>query len=113
MKESAVWWCSYLVNGRKVRESTGKRKQKEAADYLKQRLKGVGDGGPTPKEVARVMWDDLVWQLKSHYNVPRLRAVLERQWKRKKRIEQEQNIVVRHVFTYGNGSQIKSPGRAW
>jgi integrase len=46
---SAVWWAAYYVDGEKVRESTGQREAKEAAKYLKARIKekyGSEVGGP-------------------------------------------------------------------
>ena len=45
--------------------------------------------------------------------VPRLRAVLERQWENKRRIERGRKKVVTHVFTYDDGRQIKNPRRSW
>src|SRR5208283_3500030 len=43
-KGSAMWWVKYYRNGKAYRESTHKTNEKEAQDFLKQRLAEITTG---------------------------------------------------------------------
>jgi integrase len=53
-KGSAVWWVKYYRNGKSYRESTHKTNEKEAQDFLKQRLAEITVGtfvGPCTERI--------------------------------------------------------------
>lgn len=41
-KNSALWWCSYYIRGKEIRESTGQTDEKKADNFRKRRLREVG-----------------------------------------------------------------------
>lgn len=61
--ECGTWSIQYFVNGRRVRESTGKRSREEAADLLAIRLGSIAKGefvAPTRAVKVQQLWDRLL-----------------------------------------------------
>jgi hypothetical protein len=52
-KQSAVWWISYYVNGKKIRESTNTTNIAEARRLRKDRLSKKWQGQPVGPDVTR------------------------------------------------------------
>ena len=57
-KESAVWWMSYTVAGKQVRESTGTSDKSEAKVKLAERI--AGKRIPVKGNVGKLRWIGLV-----------------------------------------------------
>jgi hypothetical protein len=66
-KRGEVFWIKYYSGGRPIRESARTTKQKEAERFLKDREGRVAMGAPVLPKVQRTMVDDLLTDLKSHY----------------------------------------------
>jgi hypothetical protein len=49
LQETDTWWCSYFVGGRRIRESTGTTKRKEAERYLATRTGAAATGRLVPR----------------------------------------------------------------
>ncbi len=62
-----IWWIKYYVNGRPVRESTGTEKGSEAKRILKERLGRVATGQPILPRADRVRYEEVVQDLRQHY----------------------------------------------
>ena len=62
-----IWWMKYYVNGRPVRESTSMAKETEARRILKEREGKVATGQPILPRAARVQYEELVADLRQHY----------------------------------------------
>lgn len=67
VRESAVYWCKYYVNGRPVRESTGAEKETDARRFLKGREGRVADGAPILPRADRVRYEEAAADLRQHY----------------------------------------------
>ena len=69
---SEVWWVKYYVNGRAVRESTKvaadtKTAPEAARRFLKRREGAVATGAPLPPRADRILYDELVEDLRVFY----------------------------------------------
>jgi len=62
-----IWWIKYYVNGRPVRESTGTDKETPAKNILKDRLGRVATGQPVLPRADRVRYEEVVQDLRQHY----------------------------------------------
>jgi integrase len=82
-KGSAVWWVKYYRNGKPYRESTHKTKEKEAQDFLKQRMGEIVTGNFYGPKTERVRIDELADDLLRDYRINGKRSLddLEARWK--------------------------------
>lgn len=62
-----IWWIKYYVNGRPIRESTGTDKETAAKNILKDRLGRVATGQPILPRADRVRYEEVVQDLRQHY----------------------------------------------
>src|SRR3972149_4191168 len=62
-----IWWIKYYINGRPVRESTGTDKETPAKNILKDRLGRVATGQPILSRADRVRYEEVVQDLRQHY----------------------------------------------
>lgn len=66
-RRGSIWWTKVSVNGRPVRESTGRRKWEDAKRVLDQRRGRVAAGEPLLPRVDRITYDEAVKDLRQHY----------------------------------------------
>ncbi len=76
-KRGEMFWIKYYSGGRPIRESTGTKKQKEAERFLKDREGRLVMGAPVLPKVQRTMVDDLLADLKAHYETTGQRTLRE------------------------------------
>jgi hypothetical protein len=76
-KRGKVFWCKYYVNGLPRRESTGKTRAKEAADFLKVREGRAAAGMPDLPRADRVRYDEAAVDLRLHYQTTGTRNMVE------------------------------------
>ena len=76
-KRGNVWWAKYYRNGRPVRESTGKTKEKEAETFLKQREGAVAEGRPVPPRVDKIRYEEARGDLVLFYETTGRRKLVE------------------------------------
>lgn len=69
VRESAVWWIKYYRNGKPIRESTESEKISVARDLLRDREGDVVKGIPASQRMNRVMFDELLTDLETEYQV--------------------------------------------
>src|SRR5262245_6974661 len=62
-----TWWCKYYVDGRAVRESTGKAKEKEAEQVLKVREGQAASGKPALPRADKIRYEEIATDLRQHY----------------------------------------------
>jgi len=76
-KRSAVWWISYYVDGKKVRESSGSTNIADARRLRKQRLARKWQGQPVGPDITRTRLADLTQMVIDDYraNGRKLRSV--------------------------------------
>ena len=74
---SRKWWIKYYVNGRPIRESTGKTKWEDAKHELKKREGDVADGEPILPRVDRLRVEELLDELRRYYATTGLRNLVE------------------------------------
>ena len=76
-KQSLIWWVSYYVRGKKVRESAESTIRAEAVRVLKDRLGRVSQGRPVGPDVAKTTLGDLKQMLLDEYeaNGRRVRVI--------------------------------------
>jgi integrase len=75
--ETVFWWAKWYVNGRPVRESTGKAKQKEAEEWLKRREGAAAEGKPLPPRADRVLYEEAAEDLLLYYTTTGSRDLVE------------------------------------
>ena len=82
-KGSAVWWVKYYRHGKPYRESTHTTNEKEAQDFLKQRLGEIVTGNFYGPKSERVRIDELAGDLLRDYRINGKRSLvdLETRWK--------------------------------
>lgn len=68
-KGSSVWWVKYYRNGKAYRESTHKTDEKEAQDFLTQRLGEIVTGNFSGPKTERVRIDELADDLLRDYRI--------------------------------------------
>jgi integrase len=61
------WWVQYYQNGKRIRESTGTRKETEAKRFLKEREGRVAMGQPVLPRIDRIRYDAISNDLWEHY----------------------------------------------
>ena len=76
-KRGEVFWIKYYSGGRPIRESTNSKKQKEAEQFLKDREGRVAMGAPMLPKTQRTTVDQLLADLKAHYETTGKRALRE------------------------------------
>ncbi len=76
-KGSANFWMKFYVNGRPVRESTGTADEEEAARKLRRREDQVVDGQPIVPRANRVRVEELLDDLRAHYQTTGRRKLKE------------------------------------
>lgn len=81
IKEAAVWWCKYYVNGRPVRESTGTTKEKAAGTFLKAREGRVATGQPILPRVDKIRYEEVAQDLRQHYQATGSRNLEEAEYR--------------------------------
>src|SRR5262245_62029148 len=59
VRETAIWWAKYYVNGRPMRESTETADHAEAKAFLKRREGEAASGLPVPRTASQVTFADL------------------------------------------------------
>jgi integrase len=81
-KGSAVWWVKYYRNGKAYRESTRKTNEKEAQDFLKQRLAEIVTGNFYGPRLERVRIGELADDMLRDYRINGKRSLgnLEARW---------------------------------
>jgi integrase len=81
-RAASVWWISYTVGGRRIRESAKTTRKGEAEGMLRQRLEDAGQGGPLQRDLERVTFDQLEEAILRDYrrngfrSLPRLKTSL-------------------------------------
>src|ERR1700745_1021142 len=82
-KGSAVWWGKYYRNGKPYRESTHKTNEKEAQDFLTQRMGEIVTGNFYGPKSERVRIDELADDLLRDYRIKGKRWLGDREtrWK--------------------------------
>src|SRR6185295_2873663 len=68
-KRGQMYWCKYYVNGRPVRESTGKTTEKAAERILKVREGRAAAGLPMVPRADRIRYEEIAEDLRQHYSV--------------------------------------------
>ena len=76
-KRGTIWWVKYYINGRPVRESTRAEKDSEAKRFLQEREGRVATGQPILPRVDRVRVEELLDDLKAHYQTTGRRNLKE------------------------------------
>jgi integrase len=66
-RRGRVYWCKYYVNGRPVRESTGKTTEKAAEQFLKVREGRAAAGMPMLPRADRIRYEEIAEDLRQHY----------------------------------------------
>lgn len=81
-KGSAVWWVKYYRNGKPYRESTRTTNEKEAQDFLKQRLAEIVTGNFYGPKTERVRIDELADDVLRDYRINGKKSLddLEARW---------------------------------
>ena len=72
-----IFWMKYYVNGRAVRESTGKEKEKEAEQVLKVREGRAAAGLPALPRADKIRYDEAAADLRRHYETTGSRNMVE------------------------------------
>jgi class 3 adenylate cyclase len=67
LQECAVWFARYQLRGRKIVESTGTTKQKEARTWLRKRLGAIANKEPVMVRADRVTFADMAKKLRDDY----------------------------------------------
>ena len=82
-KASAVYWVKYYRNGKPYRESTRKTTEKEAQDFLKQRLGEIVTGNFYGPKSERIRIDELADDLLGDYRINGKKPLddLDARWK--------------------------------
>ena len=80
---SAVWWVKYYRNGKAYRESTHNTSEKEAQDFLTQRLGEIVTGNFYGPKSERIRIDELADDLLRDYRINGKRSLddLDARWK--------------------------------
>ena len=76
-KRGEIYWIKYYMGGKPIRESTGKRKQKEAERLLKDREGRIAMGASVLPRIDRITYDELSGDLRRHYEATGERALKE------------------------------------
>jgi integrase len=76
-KRGEIYWIKYYVNGRAVRESSRSEKEGAARSLLKQREGKAEMGEPVFPKVAKICVDDLLSDLRAHYETTGRRTLRE------------------------------------
>ncbi len=76
-KRGEIFWIKYYMGGKPIRESTGKRKQKEAERFLKDREDRMAMGAPVLPRIDRITYDELSGDLRRHYEATGERGLKE------------------------------------
>lgn len=76
-KRGQIFWIKYYVNGRPVRESSGSEMEGKAKSLLKEREGRAEMGQPILPKVARVRVDELLDDLRAHYETTGKRNLRE------------------------------------
>src|SRR2546426_2906888 len=74
---SRIWWMKYHVHGRPVRESAGTADDQEAKRFLKTREGQVAAGQPLLPRLDRVRYEEVVEDLRAHYEATGTRDLKE------------------------------------
>ena len=80
-KGSPFYWMKFYDQGRPVRESTGRTKEKEAQQVLKKREGRVAEGLPHLPRADRVRYDEAAADLRAHYTTTGSRDLDEANYK--------------------------------
>ena len=71
--ETSVWWCSYYIDGRRYRESTGETAKKKAKEWERNRIVSrTGSGFNTEADNSR--FRHLAQLVRDHYRRERNRS---------------------------------------
>ena len=76
-KRGEVFWIKYYSGGKPIRESADTKKQKEAERFLKDREGRMAMGAPMLPKVQRTTVEQLLTDLKAHYETTGQRALRE------------------------------------
>jgi hypothetical protein len=76
-----IWWVKYYQNGRPIRESTGATKETEAKRFLKEREGRVATGQPVLRRADRISYEEVVKDLREHYQTTGLRNMEEAEYR--------------------------------
>jgi hypothetical protein len=95
-----IWWIKYYQNGRALRESTRTAKETEAKRFLKEREGRVATGQPLLRRVDRISYEEVVTDLRQHYQVTGSRNVQEAEYR------------LRHLSRFFAGKRIAGIGSA-
>jgi hypothetical protein len=119
-KGSAVWWVKYYRNGKSYRESTRKTNEKEAQDFLTQRMGEIVTGNFYGPKTERVRIDELADELLRDYRINGERSLddLEARWKLHlkpffgdlKAIDVSSDLVARYVDKRQEQERDDQPG---
>jgi integrase len=76
-KRGDIWWVSYYVNGKQVRETAGTTKESEAKRILKEREGKVVTGQPILRRADRITYEEIANDLREHYQTTGARDLEE------------------------------------
>jgi integrase len=78
-----IWWVKYYENGHPRRESTGTTKETEARRFLKEREGRVATGQPIVQRADRISYEEVVEDLRQHYQTTGSRNLEEAEYRLK------------------------------
>ena len=87
LKETGPFWIGYFIDGHPRREGTGTWKHKEAERILKEREGRVAKGEQIPLRADRVRVEELLDDLKAHYQTTGCRNLKEAEGRLVKRTD--------------------------
>ena len=78
-----VLWVKYCQDGRAIRETTGKTKESEARQFLKEREGRVATGQPILRRADRISYEDVAKDLREYYHTTGTRNLEEAEYRLK------------------------------
>jgi hypothetical protein len=77
-------WVKHYQDGRAIRESTGKTKESEAKQFLKEREGRAATGQPIIRRADRISYKEVAKDLREHYQMTGSRNMEEAEYRLKR-----------------------------